>query len=193
MADLDLDMLDLDAMRAARRETRKPPALRVGGQVLTLPHEVPLDVFQPITDLDVNLPLIVRQVVDLMSSETEEGERKAATSLVIDLLITRPTLPQDVLNAVKEMGRRLFDWDDEHAGQWQVFVDARPTKDDVAEIAKMLLAKYGLSLGEALGSTEASSDGGATSSATSSSATDSTPVASGKPRARKASSVPAAS
>lgn len=187
MTDTDMELLDLDAASAARREGGvKPLGLRFKGDTFTLPAELPLDVFEPLVGLDLDLALLLRQVMDVADATSDAEQRKASTSLIVDLLVNRPTLPKEVVEAIGDMARRLFD-SAEHPDQWAAFMAKRPTKDDLAGLAKGLFKKYGVSLGEASGSTESSGDAGPTSSATSSASTDSTPAASGKRRAPRAS------
>lgn len=186
----DLDVIDLDAARAVRLEARgKPTPVRIGGETIAeLPVELPLDVFSPIKALDLDIALLLRQAMDIAKADGDTGQAQAATSLVIDLLVSRPTLPVELIDAVTEMGRRLLD-SEQYPEGYAKFIAARPSREDIAEFAKGVFRRYGVGLGEALQSSDSSKNDGGTSKPTSLTTTPArTSEGSGKPRARKAAS-----
>lgn len=175
--DLDLtdDLLDLDAHRAARREARgRTPRLRIGGNVYDLPVEFPLDVLAPLLDVNLDLGLIAKVLLDAMDGDDPEGQREAI-GLVLDLLITNPTLPTEAIEAAQNIARNLLG-DDAYAA----LIDSRPSREDLSALVRGLIRLYGVSLGESSPSTDSSSSGGETSNETSSSTTESTPETSGE-------------
>jgi hypothetical protein len=184
------DVIDLDRERAQRREARgKPMPVRFGGQqIAELPVELPLDVFEPLKALDVDIALLIRQALDIQQANGEGEQAAAATSLVIDLLVTRPSLPHDVVEAVIEMGKRLLNSEDYPDG-FDKFLAQRPSREDVATFAKGVFRRYGVGLGEALPSSASSANGETTSKPTSPTTIKSTSGGSGRTRAKKASSV----
>jgi hypothetical protein len=179
----DLDILDLDAdreRRAAEREGgNKGLPIRMGGRVVaTLPPEFPMDVIEPLRAVDQDLALLLRQAMMM----AQGGDTLNATGLVIDLLAANPNLPSIFLDTIRECGTRLLGEEGIEA-----LIEYRPSKDDLAALAKGVSRYYGFSLGEASPSSTSPEAGGETSSATSSESTDSTPEDSGKPRRKKAS------
>lgn len=194
MSDDDFEVIDLDAERAVRREALgKPTAVKFGGETIAvLPVELPLDVLEPIKALDVDIAMLVRQVMDMRSAEGDEAQSAAATSLVIDLLVSRPSLPVEIIEAVQDMGRRLLN-SQEYPDGYEKFVAQRPSREDVAGLAKGLFKRYGVGLGEALQSSDSSTSGGQTSKPTSKPTTKSTSGASGKRPRKTASSESAVS
>lgn len=173
-------LFDLTAERAARTEAKTPEVIRIGDTVVTLPIELPLDVFAPLKNLDVDLALLMRQALNMASEGGDE--QAAATSLVIDLLVSNPNLPRDLIDAIEEVGRRLLGEEGIAA-----LVAFRPAKEDLAVLAKGLFAHYGVGLGEASASSDSSADAGTTSKPTSSGGTGSTPEASSASPASPAS------
>lgn len=188
------DVLDLDRERAVRREARAQAGgspdgmpVRFGGEIIaTLPAELPIDVFGPLKDLDVDLALLIQQAVRISAGDDEQATRDA-TGLVVDLLVAHPSLPSDLVDAVRQMGVALLGPDG-----LDKFMAARPTREDFGAFAKGLFRHYGVSLGEALGSPASPETGGATSNPTSNATTDSTPEGSTSPQELPASSEPAA-
>lgn len=181
------DPFDLDAHRAARREASSSDPLagerpiKVGGEVVaTLPAEFPLDVLSPLESLNFDVALLVRAAMD--AARNKGGTSADATDLAIDMLVSNPALPLEVLQAVREMAKRLL-------GEpgYRGLVDARLSRDDLGVLVKGMFVKYGVSLGEASASTDSAGDAdGETSNATSNGSTGSTPVAPGKGRGKKA-------
>jgi hypothetical protein len=188
-APFDENVIDLDRARATRREAKGAPTpIRLGGETIAaLPVELPLDVFEPVKLLDLDIALLIRKAVD-MQQASDRDQAMAATSLLIDLLVARPTLPSELIDAIVESGRRLLN-SEEYPEGYNKFVAARPTREDVAEFAKGVFRQYGVGLGEALQSSDSSTSGEGTSKQTSLTTTPgSTSGASGKTRTRKASS-----
>lgn len=171
-------LIDLDA---AKREAVFPDGIpvRFGGQDFLLPAELPVDVFDPLLSEDLDLVGVVKQVL----AERPEDGGDDIGSVVLDVLLTRPGLPRQTLQAVKQVFAALFG--DE---QYACFAALRPSVQDYVRLARGLLTAYGVGLGEALGSPDSSESGGETSSQISDASTDSTPAASGAGRRKKGSS-----
>ena len=163
--------------RAAAREGRgDPPELvfdQVGGPLtVLLPLEVPLYVFEPLQEINVDIAFFVKQVFTVWQSQQEgdESGRTAAISMVTDILVANPDLPIQVLNAGKECLKRLIG--DE---AYDAFIAMKPSAQDVRDLLTYLAEQYGVGLGEASESTDSSQTDGMTSSPTSDGSTDSTP------------------
>jgi hypothetical protein len=164
-------------LNAAKREAEYPDGIPValGDREFVLPGELPVDVLDPILDLD--LATLFKQVLDSM-----DDDEKDLGQIVVDVLLNRPALPKELVQAIKDVYEVLF------GDQHDDFLDQRPSIPDYVRLTQALLPLYGVGLGEALGSDESSESDGQTSSPTSSSTTDSTPAASGKGRKQKGSS-----
>lgn len=168
--DLDFMSIDLDEERERRAASREVKAtefpIRFGGEVVaTIPTELPLDVLAPLRRLDEEITLLLRSVMTMMNKSREEQERWDATSLVVDILAANPQLPTTVVEVIEDMCQRLLGEDGLAA-----LMAKRPSKDDMAFLAKRLLSFYGFSLGESQpssdSSTEEAADGGETSKPT---------------------------
>lgn len=178
------DLLDLDA---AIREQVDPDGIDMPfrGAVFHLPAELPLDVFDPFLDPEFDLVGLIRTFV-----EADKDEKADVAETVVDVLFERPNLPREVLDAFYGSLRLLFG-----AEQFEQFQAKRPGHKTYTIFIRLLLAKYGVGLGEAFASADSSENGGETSKPTSpTSTTDSTPA---KPSAaakrKKASSASAGS
>ncbi|MER5649598.1 hypothetical protein [Streptosporangium sp. NPDC002524] len=155
-------MLNLDAARAARTAERGPEPLMFGGTIICeLPPELPVDVLEPLTAINVDVALIFRTAIDAFKSQDEDRATMSVLDGLVDVLVINKDLPDEVMAAVREMGRRLLG----DAG-YEAFLAARPSVMDVAELVKGLLGLYRLRLGESLSSSVTSS-GGTTSTPTS--------------------------
>lgn len=177
--------LDLDAARTARREgTGGVPALRISGTRYELPPELPVDVLAPLTEVDVDVSLLVRMVLDARRQAQESGEaaNEAVIDTIVDLVVANPKLPVELVEAGKEVARRFLGDDG-----YDALVDYRPSMPDLAAIIRHVGRQYGVGLGEALPSSDSSEGTGTTSKETSKSTTGSTSGASGKRPARRAS------
>lgn len=192
----DMDF-DLDAERerraAAREVTANEFPIRLGGEVVAMiPTELPLDVLAPLRRLDDEITLLLRSVMTAMNQGRDAAERWDATSLVVDILAANPKLPTTVIEVIEEMCKNLMTEEG-----FEKFLSKRPTKEDMAFIAKRLLTFYGFSLGESQPSSESSTEeaetDGATSKPTSPTTTVSTPVAPTSAPELPASSEPVAS
>lgn len=175
------NVLDLDAMRAerarvraARREGRgETLPIRFGGhQIAELDAEFPLDTLEPLQDVNLDLALLIRQAIDLVAADSQRAQM-ATVDTIVSVLASNPDLPAEVINAVKEMGRRLFG-----ADGYDMFTTQRPTPWDVGALITGLFAWYGVSLGESSSPSTPSVDGG-TSKPTSNGTTSSMPEPSG--------------
>lgn len=178
-------MIDLDAQReqrAAAREGRaEPEPIKIGGKVIGhLTPELPIDVFAPLRNLDGDLTLLLREAVD----QAKREQAAAATgqtvnrwdigATVIDVLATNPALPVTALDTIREVAANLLG--EEGLSN---LLEARPSGQDYAALATGIFAYYGMSLGEALPSSDSSTSSGGTSSTTSSDTSGSTPEESG--------------
>jgi len=172
--------LDLDAARTARAEKQKiPPHIKIDGQQLDLPRELPVDVLAPLTEINVDISVFVRMAMDAYKTAQDEGEDSvdAVIDAVIDIFAANPDLPTKIISAVKLMALRLF-------GQegYDLLIAARPSVPELGAIAKFAGRKYGVGLGEALPSSDSSEGTGTTSKATSKRSTTSTSGTSGSRR-----------
>lgn len=171
--------LDLDAARSAASEAHQhKPAIKVGGQRIELPEELPLDVLQPLLHLDVDLSILLRQALDARRA----GSNDDAISAVVDMLVMNKSLPQDIVTAATTMARRLVG--DEG---YERLVAARLTLPEIGRLAKYLGRRYGVGLGEASPSSGSSEGTGTTSSPTSSPGITSTSEGSGSAPESRAS------
>jgi DNA-binding response OmpR family regulator len=175
-------ILDLDARRAAAREVREAPTLTLGGAQIELPHELPVDVLEPLLDVKADVSVLIRQVLDARDNEDSKQTGLAVMGAVIDMLIVNPSLPRELIAAVKEMVRRLIG--DEG---YEALLKFRPTAPEIKELAGWAIRQYGVGLGEALQSSDSSEGTGTTSKPTSSRGTAKTSGRSTSRQARRAS------
>lgn len=178
MTDENELVLDLDAereQRAAKREGKaQTMPIRLGGKVVaTLPAELPVEVLEPLRNLDGDLTLIIRQAMQAQKAN-DETTVQDVTDLVIDVLANNPALPVQALSTVRKVTANLLTEDGLAA-----FMEQRPSPQDIAALAKGVFRFYGLSLGEASPSSDSSTDDGGTSSGTSSTTSGSMPEDSG--------------
>lgn len=154
------------AARAARREGRgETTTLRFGACDVLLGAEFPLDVLAPFAEVNVDLPLLIRKAIDATSA-TDSAAQADTFDTIVSILASNPDLPREVIEAVKECGRRLLGEDG-----YAALVAERPTPWDVGDLVKYLLGWFGVSLGESSSASTPSADG-ATSKPTSSATTD---------------------
>jgi hypothetical protein len=168
--DLDLE-LDLDSARGARNE-EKPKTIRLGGKVIDLPKQLPMEVLEPLLDVDADLSMLLRSALDARQAS---DDAMAVASAVIDMVVVNPRLPQQLIAAVKEMAKRLV------GESYAVLVEAKLTLPEAASIAKFVFKVYGVSLGEASPSSDsaAGEGSGETSNQTSAASADSAQPESG--------------
>lgn len=185
--DLDAARSDRAQARAARHEGRGDTQdIRIGGQVIaTLDAEFPIKVLEPLTGVNVDIAYLLRAATQLTGGD--QAARVAGLDLMITALAANPQLPTEIIEAAKEMGRRVLSQEG-----YDAFCAVDPSPWDVAALAQGCLAWWGVSLGESQESLP-SSDDGETSKQTSSGTTSSTPAVSGKNRGKRASSGSAAS
>lgn len=172
--------LDLDQERQSRAGQRegsgKPLPIWFGGKkIAELPVELPLNVIAPLRQIDDTIALVIRQAMSL-ATNNDAAAKWQASELVIDMLASSPDLPVKLLQVVEEISKNLLTEEGLAA-----FLDARPSFQDIAALAKGVLRHYGISLGESSASSDSSTDGGGTSNTTSSDTSDSTPEASSPP------------
>lgn len=175
--------------KAARREGRGEQLVLQfdGTAIATLGPEFPLDVLEPLQHVHVDLPLLIRQAIDMFNAaEDEAAGQTNVLTYVVEILAVHPNLPGEIIATVKEMAKRLLG----EAG-YEAYVATRPSPWDVADLVSALIDWYGLSLGESQRPIN-SSDGGPTSNTTSSTTSGSTPEVSGPTPAAPASSESAA-
>lgn len=182
------DTLDLDAARgerlkarAARHEGRadtKP--IRFGGKVIaTLDAEFPISVLEPLTGVNVDIAYLLRAATQMTAAD--KSQQAVGLDLMITALAANPQLPREIIEAVKEIGRRILG-----AEGYEAFCAEQPSPWDIAALTNGCLAWWGVGLGESQPSLP-SSDGGETSKQTSNGNTSLTPAASGKRRGKPAS------
>lgn len=176
-SDIGLE-LDLDSERAARAEMKKPATVRIAGRALELPSELPLDVLDPLTHLNVDVSVLVRQVMDARKAGGDQAQETVADA-VVDMLVVNPSLPTEIVEAVKEMTRRLFGIDG-----YEHLTAQRLSVGDVAALGKFVMRRYGVGLGEASRSSDSSTSDGTTSKATSRGATETSATSGGRRRTR---------
>lgn len=195
-----LDLLDLDAASAARREGAGAPLrIRFRDEAFELPTELPLAVLGPLELLDGKLALL--------------PYANDPMALLAELGSSNPRLVADVRTALDRAARVLFGEQSHEVlltagtepdpgdtplgggrwrrttdpGQWPAFLAHGPSVQDLLALGRGLLAAYKVSLGDLFGSTASAADGGPTSSATSSGTTTSTPGGRSRGRAPRVS------
>jgi hypothetical protein len=157
--------IDLDA---AKREAAHPEGItiRLGGEDFTLPSELPVDVFDPLLDENLDLVGLIREVLADKDSDLTDD--------VLRIIGERPSLPKQLIGAVKDCFALLFG-----AEQYAAFTAKRPSIQDYLRLAKALPSLYGVSLGEAFASPASPESDGATQKPTSEPTAGSTPETSG--------------
>jgi hypothetical protein len=143
---------NLGSRRAKRNERRPQPRFVLDdGVEITAPKGLPIPVFAPLLDVNLDLPLLIRAV----TTAQQEGGAEAAGQMLIDFFIGNPDLPRQVIAAVQQVLRNLFG-DDGYAAlvAWQ------PEPEDMRDLATALLRHYGTSLGELSGSSASSKSTG---------------------------------
>ena len=176
---------DLDAARAARREKLGAPGVTIGGQRLELPIEFPIDVLAPLTELDFDASVLVRIAVDARKEAEAAGQNGTAAMLdaALDILVSNPKLPMDLVEACKTMARRMFGEDG-----YTHLAAQRLAIPDIVALTQFVGRAYGVGLGEALQLSDSSEGTGTTSRQTSSTGTRGrTSGGSGKSRAARGS------
>lgn len=172
-------LIDLDA---ARRETQYPDGIPVvlGGERFVLPAELPVEALDPLLSEEMDLAGVLQQV---LADKPDGADEESIGELVINVLVNRPNLPIQLVQAIKDVFAALFGPE-----QYERFLAQRPSVPDYLRLAKHLLPLLGVSLGEALGSPDSSESAGETSKPTSPSTAASTPGKSGSGRTKKGSS-----
>jgi hypothetical protein len=181
--DLDAARIERQRLHAARREGRGATrTVRFGGRpIAVLGPEFPLDVLEPFANVNVDLALLIRNAINAARSE-DQAEQLDTLDMIVSVLALNPNLPREVLEAVKQSGRRLLG----DAG-YEALVAGRPTPWDIGALIKNLMGWYGVSLGES-SSSSTPSGGGRTSRPTSrTTIPDLTPAATGGPSATPSS------
>lgn len=185
--DFEFDF-DLDSARAAAAEAvGHKPAIKLpnpdGGEPIRveLPVELPLDVLQPLVNIDVDLSILIRQALDAR----KEGSTEDIVSAVVDMLVVNPALPRDLVEAATTMARRLVGSDE----AYDRLCAARMSIPEIGRLVKYLGRRYGVGLGEASPSSDSSEGTGTTSRPTGPAATPAkTSGRSGGSRARSKAS-----
>lgn len=157
--------LDLDA---PRREVAYPHgiAVRLHGNQLIFPAELPADALDPILSDELDLVGLFGEV--LQSSDGDGVE----TSEVLAGLFRRPSLPRKFLAAVKETYAILLDaeYDDKGTlldGQFKDFLKSKPSIPDYVRMTMGLTRLYGVELGKLFSSPDSSESDSPTSKQTS--------------------------
>lgn len=169
--------------RAAKNEARgETLTITCGDRVIAvLQPEFPIDVLEPLMDVNLDIALVIEQALELVSADNAQ-QQAASMDLIAKILGANPHLFRELIDAIKEMGRRLFGADG-YAG----LVEMRLTPWDVVDLLRDMLSWYGVGLGES-SSPSASTTDGETSNQISSPTTDSTPAESGNTQAHLVSS-----
>jgi hypothetical protein len=165
--DLDKHRRDRAAARAAAagREIAEPETIVLDGKVIaTLPQELPLVVLQPLLNVSTDILLVVRQAVALQCGDDENAAD--VVQLALDIFASNAELPQQVLDAVTDVARRLLGPDG-----YAALLEFNPSREDITALARGVLAHYGVTLGESSRSASSPGTGGPTSNATSPSST----------------------
>ncbi|GAA2691789.1 hypothetical protein GCM10010412_082290 [Nonomuraea recticatena] len=155
--------LDLDSARAERGAAAAAffPLRFRGEQICMLPTELPLDVLEPLTEIAVDIPLVVRTAIDAAKGQSPEQATMSVLDMIVDQLIMNKRLPDQLMVAAKNMARRLLGEDG-----YTRFLAARPSVPDVVALVQGLMRIYRLRLGESSPSS-GSSNGGTISTPTS--------------------------
>lgn len=199
MSDFDFTEINLDderRRRAAQREGQGRPADGVpliagGGTVAVLPHEFPLGALAPLRDLDEEITIVLRAVMQAWRAGAQNaGATLDAASLIVDMLAVNPRLPTSLLDVLSRIGTDVIG-----ADGFARLMAAELSREDYGFMLGKVMGFYGLSLGESSVPSGTATEGtGDPSSLTSSgSTTDSTPDASGEPPETPTSSESAAS
>lgn len=153
-------------------------------QICMLPAELPLDALEPLLNVQVDLPLILRTALDAVKAG-EDGTKAflAVLDMVVDLVVMNKDLPAELLAAVKAVGRRVMGDDG-----YEAFVQARPSINDVIALIKGLGGKWGVGLGESSPSSTGSPSSTTSTPTSAATSTDSTSTESGVNPAIPASS-----
>lgn len=163
--------------RAARREGRGEQfPIRDGAiPIAVLAPEFPLDVLEPLMDVNLDIALLAEQVMNVLAagSAGDQAQQIASLDMITKILAANPDLFKDLIAALKETARRLF-------GEqgYQSFTRTRPSPWDVVDLARAVLDWYGVSLGES-SQPSAASTGGEISNTTSNGTSGSTSGESG--------------
>jgi hypothetical protein len=172
-----MPLLDLAAKRAERTKTAFDDAVDAAqdtafvldlgdGPVATLGKELPLTALAPLRQIDAELSLLFGRAMDMATGNaTSEG-----LTFILDLLAAYPDLPTKALDIVAEIGTNLL-------GQpgWEAFLAFKPSLQDGMALLSGLTDWYGVSLGEASGSSVSPEIDGTTSTTTSDDTSESTP------------------
>ncbi|MFC6938181.1 hypothetical protein ACFQHO_53185 [Actinomadura yumaensis] len=142
-----------------------------------LPAELPVAAIAPLRSLNMDITYLLRQVADLARMSSDDPDEVAARmgiiDMVINLLVSNPDLPSELLATVEQIAVALFGEDG-----YAQFLAEKESLDDIAETVRAVASWYAVALGK-LVSRWSSSTGGETSKATSSAGTVSTPEPSG--------------
>lgn len=157
--------IDLDA---PRREIQYPDGIPVKfrGEQFIFPSELPADALDPILAEKLGLVALLGEVI-----ESADGD--AGIAEVVTALFRRPTLPLQLLEAVRETYKILLE--DQH----EDFKKRRPSFPDYVRLTIGLTKVYGVELGKLFRSAGSSASDSQTSSPTSPASTESTPDGSG--------------
>ncbi|MBM0201920.1 hypothetical protein JNW90_01455 [Micromonospora sp. STR1s_5] len=151
-------VIDLDA---SRREPEPIPLILMRQQ-WTLPGELPADVLDPL--FDGELDDLIALIVDLLGEGNGNGLNTDDVDFgaLVKRISARPQLVSATLRALRGAFEKLLGEE-----QWQRWIQARPGLSAYLLLAKAAIAEYGVSLGEALGSSSSSDGDGTTSKPTS--------------------------
>ncbi|MGW4086977.1 hypothetical protein ACWEGS_28495 [Streptomyces sp. NPDC004822] len=157
--------IDLDA---PRREVQFPDGIPVKfrGEQFLFPAELPADALDPILSDELGL-------VELLGEVIESSDGDAGVTEVVTALFRRPTLPRQLLAALRETYTILLE------DQAEDFQKKRPSIPDYVRLTTGLVKVYGVELGKLFRSADSSASDSQTSSPTSPASTESTRDVSG--------------
>lgn len=166
---------------APRREAKEEGfTIRFRGEDYLLPVELPADALAPFLARELDLVGVMKAIIGARADADETGEE------VVNALLTRPNLPNGLVEAVRASLECLFTAVDKPAKgkptQWNRFLAGHPSIPEYGRLVKGLVTTYGVGLGDLFASLGLSSSGGATSKPTSPGSTGSTPATSGVTR-----------
>ncbi|WP_433357826.1 hypothetical protein ACQP25_44500 (plasmid) [Microtetraspora malaysiensis] len=181
-------MLNLDAAKAARTAKKGGgliPIVFGGEEICQVATELPMDALSPLLDLtELDLPMLLRTGMDGLGKDNDFSQALTdMADMAINLLFSNRDLPKAIVEAVKEIGRRVLTPEG-----FDRFFAKKPSVNDVIELVRGLSKVYGVGLGES-GASSSGSPAGTTSTPTSdTTSTDSTLPESGQSQESPASS-----
>lgn len=181
-------MAGLDLRSKRRERTGWDEATGASGNVfpitfgdthlVTLEPEMPLTALAPLKSMGEEISLIIIKAIEVTVRDSESDNTLLLVRNVIDILVAYPDVLINALDLVEKVGRNILT----DTG-WETFVSINPSKEDVTVLISAIAEWYGVTPGEAFGSSDSSTDDGTTSTSTSEPTAESTPdVSSSSPQ-----------